>query len=161
MELHSGKVLVDIMAITKGQLKAIVKECLVEILAEGMGPSTSASINEAASKKNSSSKVIPHAATVMRQNASRVKMQAPAQNEALKEAIRREAGGNDVMAAILADTAANTLPSMLENDRTRVAPAPTGAVERVVASYEPEQLFGEEAASKWADLAFMGTPNKR
>ena len=148
------------MAITKSQLKSIVKECLIEILAEGMGPSTSESINEAVSKKPLASKNVPHTSTLMHQNASRVKMQAPSQSAALKEAIKREAGGNDVMASILADTAANTLPSMLENDRARVAPAPTGAAERIVASYAPEDLFGEEAASKWADLAFMGMSNK-
>lgn len=145
------------MAITKGQLKAIVKECLVEILAEGMGSGTAASINEAAKKKSIASST-PTVSSVMRQNASRVKMQ---QSPAIKEAIRQNAGNNDVMAAILADTAEKTLPTMLENEGSRMSrPAPTGVAERLVASYEPEQLFGEEATSKWADLAFMGMPNK-
>jgi len=146
------------MGITKKELKAIVKECLVEILAEGIGSSTGSAINEA---KKVSAKATPSVSTVMRQNASRVKIQPPAPTAALKEAIRQNAGNNDVMAAILADTAATTLPTMLENDGSRSArPAPTGAAERVVASYAPEELFGEEAASKWADLAFMGMPNK-
>jgi len=145
------------MGITKQQLKSIVKECLVEILAEGMGSSTGASINEAARKSPTHPPVLS-TSNVLRQNASKIKLQ---QTSAIKEAIRREAGGNDIMASILADTAEKTLPTMLENDRSRLAP-PTvgGVVERAVASHTPEELFGEEAASKWADLAFMGTSNK-
>jgi hypothetical protein len=63
------------------------------------------------------------------------------------------------MASILADTAEKTLPMMLENDRMKV-PMPTGKIESLVASHDPEELFGEEVASKWADLAFTGLPNK-
>lgn len=145
------------MAITKKELKNIVKECLVEILAEGIGPSTGASINEAA-RKLPPHKPVPSTSSVLRQNASKIKLQ---QTSAIKEAIRREAGGNDVMASILADTAERTLPAMLENDRSRLAPPATGGVvERTVASHTPEELFGEEVASKWADLAFTGVPNK-
>lgn len=161
MAQHIGMELVD-MAITKGQLKAIVKECLVEILAEGMGAGTATAINEAV-KKKPTTKPEPTVSSVMRQNASRVKMQsaAPAQSAAIKEAIRQNAGNNDIMAAILADTAEKTLPTMIENDGARMTrPTPTGAAERLVASYEPEQLFGEEAASKWASLAFVGLPNE-
>lgn len=140
------------MGITKRELKAIVKECLVEILAEGMGSTTGASINEAAKR---TSKPQPTTASVLRQNASKTRMHMPA----LKEAIRREAGGNDIMASILADTAEKTLPTMLENDRMK-APVATGRIENIVASHDPEELFGEEATSKWADLAFMGAPKK-
>jgi len=146
------------MSITKGQLKSIVKECLIEILSEGMGSSTGSTINEA-SKKPSASSVSssnPHVSTVMRQNASRIKMQ---QSASIKEAIKREAGGNSVMADILADTAARTLPVMMENDRTK-QPVSMGAAESIVASHDPEELFGEETTSKWADLAFMGMPKK-
>jgi len=123
---------------------------LVEILAEGMGPSTGAAINESAkkliAKPNSTS-------VVLQRNASNTKMQSLA----IKEAIRREAGGNDVMASILADTAEKTLPNMLENERMKT-PAPSGKIENLVANHNPEDLFGEEAASKWANLAFMGMP---
>lgn len=148
------------MAITKKDLKNIVKECLIEILAEGIGPSAETSINETA-RKLSSNKPIPSTASVLRQNASKIKLQHQQQSIAIKEAIRREAGGNDVMASILADTAERTLPAMLENDRSRLAPPVMGgAIERTVASHTPDELFGEEVTSKWADLAFTGVPNK-
>lgn len=154
MVLHSGKVLVD-MGITRNQLKSIVKECLVEILAEGMGSNVSESINEV-KRKPSPQRSTTTTASMLQQSASRTRMQ---QSSALKEAIRLEAGGNDVMASILADTAEKTLPTMLENEKMR-PPAPTGKIETLVASHNPEDLFGEEAASKWADLAFMGMAKK-
>jgi hypothetical protein len=142
------------MRITKVQLKDIVKECLIEILAEGMGSSTSASISETAKNKTRSAPI--RSSTVLKQNASKIKIQS----NALKEAIRLESGGNDIMASILADTAKKTLPMMLENERSKVTPSVGGTVERVVASHDPQELFGEETASKWADLAFMGLSKK-
>jgi len=138
------------MSITKNQLKTIVKECLLEILSEGIGNSAS-SIAE--SKKAAAVKPPLSLPAVMQQNASRTKFNGVPTNT-LKEVIKREAGGNKVMADILADTAATSLPAMLENDRTKFAAPPTGVAERTVASHSPEQLFGEEAASKWAALAF-------
>jgi hypothetical protein len=145
------------MAITKQQLKSIVKECLVEILAEGMGASTASSINEASRKSN---KPAMHHSTILRQSASKTTLGASRQpTEALREAIRRESAGNSVMADILRDTATTTLPSMLEGE-TRSQPAVHGLTERMVANHDPEELFGEEVTSKWADLAFMSSPKR-
>ena len=153
------------MGITRNELKSIIKECLVEILVEGMGSSSAESIQE--SKKpirqpiGSQKQQSPHVSTLMRNNASRIKMQHNPNtvNPTIKEAIKREAGGNDIMAAILADTAEKTLPTMIENDRTKLIPAAGGTVERIVASANPDELFGSETASKWAALAFMNTPS--
>ena len=148
------------MSITKNQLKQIVKECLVEILSEGIGQ-TATSIAEAANKRplQRPQAKIPHMSTVLQQTASKTKLNIPSHalshSNAIKEAIKREAGNNDVMADILADTAANTLPAMLENDRTRQPLPPPGSIERVVATTTPDQLFGEDVASTWAALAFM------
>lgn len=147
------------MAITKNQLKSIVKECLIEILAEGMGPNVSSSINESVKRKSLATspqaQQTPSISTIKQQIASKTQFNVPG----IKEAIRKESGGNSLMADILADTAAKTLPTMLENDR-RTAPTPTGVIERAVANHSPEQLFGEEAASKWAALAFAEPINK-
>jgi len=151
------------MAITKNQLKTIVKECLIEILAEGMGPSTMQNVSEAVKKNSTSSlkqqvqRQTPSVASVMQQTASKTRLDA-ARN--LKETILKEAGGNSIMADILADTAAKTLPAMIESDRSKVVTAPVGTIERAVAAHSPEQLFGEEAASKWAALAFAEPSNK-
>lgn len=139
------------MAITKQQLKSIVKECLIEILAEGMGPSASSSINEAASKSlkpKTISKTIPR-------RGDNVKY-----GQAIAETIKRESNGNSVMAAIFADTAMNTLPTMMNENQHSQPPAPAGSIESAVARSTPEQLFGDETASKWAELAFAETPKK-
>lgn len=154
------------MAITKSQLKSIIKECLVEILSEGLGQSAQPMF-EAVKKKAPTTMARPaNIASVLQQNASKTRLGPttaapdPVVHN-LREAIKRESGGNSIMADILADTAANSLPAMLESDRSRTAPlAPVGTVERVVASTTPDQLFGEEAASKWAALAFMDSPKK-
>lgn len=147
------------MAITKNQLKSIVKECLVEILAEGMGSSTKASIVEAGQRLQQHQGPKNHVSisTVMQQNASKTRLDVA---RSLKETIIKESGGNPVMMDIFADTAAKTLPTMLENDRTKMAAAPVGAIERAVSAHAPEELFGEEAASKWAALAFAEPSNK-
>ena len=136
------------MSITKNQLKTIVKECLLEILSEGIGASA-VSISE--SKKPSADRIRHSSPAVHQQIASKTKFV----NKSLDETIRREAGGNKIMAEILADTAATSLPAMIENDRRKIAAAPSGPVERVVANHSPEQLFGEEVASRWESLAFL------
>lgn len=142
------------MKLTKNELKQIVKECLVEILTEGVGSSLPA-VNESTRPLTRRKEI--HPSVVARQSADRMKMPS----SALKEAIKMEAGGNQMMASILADTAAKSLPAMLESDTPgKFSPAPTGAVEKIVASAAPEDLFGEEAASKWASLAFADVPKK-
>jgi hypothetical protein len=119
-----------------------------------MGPSASASINEVATKKNLQRNVLPP------QKQGLIPSRPKIHSHALKEAIKREAGGNDIMAAILADTAEKTLPTMLQNEGRAPIMPPGGAAEKLVASLEPEDLFGAETASKWADLAFTNTPRK-
>jgi len=145
------------MKLTKNELKQIVKECLVEILTEGVGSALPA-VNESRRESQSVSlKKSIHSSEVSRKSADRMRMPSTA----LREAIKLESGGNQMMASILADTAAKSLPSMLESDTPgKFTPAPMGAAEKIVASAAPEDLFGEEAASKWANLAFADVPKK-
>ncbi len=137
--------------ITRQQLKNIVKECLVEILSEGVGHS----LNESLKRKE----VVHHKNSSL----DRQVVQAPKRmmTDTLKETIRIEAAGNSVLADILSDTARTTLPAMLEGDSARGGYIqPTGQAERHVAASTPEQLFGDEATSKWASLAFMNPTKK-
>jgi hypothetical protein len=143
------------MKMTKSDLKAIVKECLVEILNEGLGgsmniPKISGPFNQ---KINASQSVTSQ----MFADTAPPRSPAPA----LREAIKDVSGGNKIMESIFADTAAKTLPTMLQNDRPGVASSVGGGLaEQVVAQAEPDQLFGEDAAAKWASLAFMDSPKK-
>ena len=137
------------MKLTKSDLKSIVKECLVEILSEGIGATTSKTPIQESSK------------TLINKTQQKIQTKRR-ESPALHQAILQESGGNPIMAEILADTAAKSLPTMLENDRSG-APTklgPVGIVENIVASKDPEEIFGEEAASKWAKLAFANSPNK-
>lgn len=67
------------------------------------------------------------------------------------------------MESILADTAASTLPKFLQagDGKSPMTAVGGGIAEQLVAQASPEDLFGDEAASKWASLAFMDSPTKK
>jgi hypothetical protein len=143
------------MKLTKSDLKSIVKECLLEILNEGLsGSSPLQSATAVSAPRNSASRSLSD--SVRRQSV----VKAPPH---LREVIAREAGGNKVMESILADTAASTLPKFLQagEGKTSMPAVGGGLVEQVVSQTNPEELFGDEVASKWASLAFMDSPTKK
>ena len=146
------------MKITKTELKSIVKECLVEILSEGLGETLS-SVHNISQKKTMTN---PSSFLENDKKQQTLQQTARRQSPELREAIRREAGGNKVMESILADTAASTLPNMLQNEGRPTVPggARGGMAEQIVASVNPEELFGEDATSKWANLAFIDSPQR-
>ena len=145
------------MKISRDQLKQLVKECLVEILANGLG----GNLTEQIQRKSVNS------VQTIRQQPKNAFLDTPVSRKqqptnALKEAIKIESGGNSILADIFADTAATTLQKQMAHSTPSggaLSPA-AGAVEMLVAQAEPEQLFGEEAAGKWAALAFADSPNK-
>ena len=120
--------------VTKSQLKKIVKECLLEILSEGLG----AQVFDAES------------ATTVPKNSQKTP------SSALVSAIKAESRGNPLMAEIFADTAAKTLPRML-SERSDGG----GSQLQEQFSGNPEDVFGEETSSKWANLAFSSPRNKK
>jgi hypothetical protein len=67
--------------------------------------------------------------------------------------IKEIAGQNDVMCSIFADTAATTLPQMMQNEGQ--SSRSHSVEEQIVERFEPEQVFGEEVVDKWAALAFQ------
>lgn len=117
--------------VTKSQLKSIVKECLLEILKEGLGNSLLNINQETTVPKNVSEKLT---------------RKSP--SGSLLTAIKAESRGNPIMAEIFADTAANSLPQML-SERSGNSPS---ADEKFYGN--PEDVFGDEVSSKWANLAF-------
>lgn len=134
------------MKLSKLELKQIVKECLLEILNEGIG-----------SNVLSSGKLPAVSATSLYSEKVRSNPTQRKPTPQLHDAVKREAGGNKIMEMILADTAASTLPKMLEGDRAGSVPTNGG----VVAAAAPEDIFGEDVASKWANLAFMDSSPKK
>jgi hypothetical protein len=133
------------MKLRKSDLKDIVRECLVEILREG--------IDVGKIYRNVPENKSRHVAeTHTRQRQTQETISQP-----LREAIKREAGGNKILESVMADTAATTLPRMIQGEKSAIA---GDAVSRFVDSVTPTEIFGEETTSKWADLAFMGMPSK-
>lgn len=131
------------MKLSRIELKALVKECLLELLAEGLGPVTTPRVTE-------------RRAAVQRRPAAQPARPGPGRAAVpppVKEAIRRHSGGDPVLAGILADTAATTLPAMLEGERQ--GPVLGDAAQRAVATVAPEQMFDTNAVGRWSQLAFM------
>lgn len=115
--------------VTKSQLKKIVKECLIEILNEGLSGALVSSEIETTVPKN-----IPE----------RIQKRP---SGSLISAIKAESRGDPVMAQIFADTAKNSLPKMLSERSDSIS-----SQEQFYGT--PEEAFGEDVSSKWADLAF-------
>lgn len=142
------------MAVRKSDLKSIVKECLLEILTEGIG--SSSRMVENTQKKNTQPIFSEYS-----KSSKGPSQQTRRASTQLSDAVKRESGGDRVLESILADTAVSTLPKMLQNESRPSTPVSGGVVEQVVASVDPSEIFGEETTSKWADLAFMSTKIKR
>jgi len=129
-----GRGLVD-MKLTKAELKGIVKECLMEIFSESFNLVESRSTRQ------------PTRNTGALNERKQLRERTQPQINPIKT-------GDPILDSIIADTARTTLPAMLEAEGKRSVPANPGVAERIVAQSEPESLFGEETASKWAALAF-------
>ena len=136
----------------RSELKAIVKECLVEILSEGL-----ASENTVNESKN----------FVPKNNIPSVKRSSHLDNivynstvEKKKKNIRRNVMNSNitsdpVLNELLADTATSTLQEQAHAERRKGANiAITGdRAAKLAAESDPADLFSE-SAGKWAQLAF-------
>lgn len=156
------------MKVSKKLLKQIVKECLIEILTEGLGSATPSGSTvhpttvptkgyDASIPSHMMERYVPPAPT---------QMSAPVPgrlNQQLSSAVRELTAvtRDPVMASIFEDTARNTLMEQGINDRPiqTIDPRADRAA-KIVDAVPPEQLFGEEASSKWAALAFMPSNKK-
>lgn len=162
------------MKIQRGQLKALIKECLVEILQDGLGSVVAdvshKSVAPQVTLPSNTQRDVLEARRLRQHRQSVQKAYDPlldrpvtagyVQSQAMKEAIKRESGGNSLMAEIFADTAASTLPTMLQHDRIGGGgPAPLAQSEQFNGT--PEQVFGEEAAARWEKLAFMESSSNK
>ena len=124
--------------LTKTQLKSIVKECLVEILSEGLVGAN----NQIQESKKVTAKPKP---SPRRRNKPKPK------KEVIPETIK---GMTDdpLMQSIFADTARNTLQEQVEAERNPRVMA-NGNVSQDFANDNLGEMFGE-AAGNWATLAF-------
>lgn len=147
--------------VTKIQLKGIVKECLLEILSEGMGESNIAAmpstarynINESKSHKTNARSTEP-----LRPSLDHVSYQEEISNERVSE-MREDINtltSDPIMQSIFADTHANTASSQAGSKTTSMSEAVALQGDRAakaMAQNDPIDVFGD-AADKWAALAF-------
>lgn len=159
----------------RSELKSIVKECLLEILSEGLSSNVD-SLNESRSntkrvsrnqysrKKTPSRSNIEESLTQRNKYLDSIQVGSNnnvVQNERFERNIQQAANNlsaDPVMQEIFKDTAATTLQEQIgaENRRSPAITAANGgdAAALAVSKSDPVDLFGGEAASKWAALAF-------
>ena len=163
---------------TRSDLKTLIRECLVEILTEGVNAqqaprSMSASlaagrdpIQEATRSKlrgNAGSRPAadgvqdpPRRKTIGGMNLDRPALQREVvQRPAAQQEHRSLASkitSDPILSSIFADTAATTLQEQRAAERMRPETS-MDPIARAVAEHEPSELFGD-AADKWASLAF-------
>lgn len=132
--------------VSRKMLKSIVKECLVEILAEGLAGGNSQELNE------SISSVKPSRA--LDNNFFSNKKSVNENFEDNTRKIISHATKDPVMAELLADTAQTTLQEQNGADRPNQFTAkPTDAYSQIASESDPMDLFGG-SSNNWAALAF-------
>jgi len=153
--------------LSRSVLKGIVKECLVEILQEGLSPESSINLSE--SKGNHTSVKRSTRLNNRRSSAldrisygsNSIESNLP-KNRKFESNIKKVTENmtqDPVLSSILADTARTTLQeqSGAESKGPSGAYLPTAAAgdtaARVAASSDPMEIFSE-SAEKWAELAF-------
>lgn len=135
---------------TRNELKKIIKECLVEILAEGVGQ---AIVERAAIKRQPTQNV--HKPVY--QTRTHVSEHMQVQQKSHVPSIVNTVTKDPVLASILADTANTTLIQQNESRQSM----PHGRMEQLAASYDPGEIIGaitgvnqDEQHAKWAQAAF-------
>jgi len=171
--------------INKKLLKSIVKECLVEILAEGLVQGSGTSVEKKRSLKEAvgstgrilgSQKLDPNLGKLneaqmhslqkrgsyLDQISFEQKSDVNQSEQVQSRASQLIAGvtKDPIMTEIFADTAASTLQRQgaAESGRGRTS-QPADEAARIVESSDPMELFGS-SAGKWADMAFAPKINR-
>ena len=146
--------------LSKGVLKEIVKECLIEILAEGLvsknkyDDKSVKTLKENmldASRAKSSKKRPSYLDSINFEKRGGEKVK----NKKLDE-IASSVTKDPILSEMLMDTAHTTLQEQIaaEGSKQFVGSGQGDKAQKVVEANNPEDLFGGEAANKWASLAF-------
>ena len=160
---------------TKNNLKALIKECLVEILAEGIGEDVSLLESKVSSTKKSARKNVSKSGrtnsrpkrkrrTSIYENleyssAASNPQPSPAQGEKFTTRVNESVStltNDPIMSSIFADTASTSLQEQIAAESRGRQPMPVHHADRatrVVSESDPADLFGD-AASNWAKIAF-------
>jgi hypothetical protein len=158
--------------VSKTNLKNAVRECLIEILEEGLSgqaslnESKTSSIRSSTSGTRNRSHAQPHTLPydkIMRESHSQESRES-FRNEKLDRIAESAKNMTDdpVLCGIFADTARTTLQEQVRAESGKPANPSAGGDAAAAKSYqtEPSELFGSESAEKWAQLAFADPVKK-
>ena len=130
--------------VSRSALKSIVKECLVELLAEGLTGGDTQELNESISVNQANN---------TRNNVKQKKVKNKNFEDKTQKIID-QATSDPIMADILADTAKTTLQEQADADRSnRFTAKPKDAYSQLASESDPMELFSG-TSSNWANLAF-------
>lgn len=127
----------------RSELKALIKECVVEVLHEGLGSDMTSTLRESAAPRTSQKRrgKLPRKSTTRRKP---------------QPVIEVDTGisADPIMQSIFNDTAATTLQEQVASDRRGPSPVVEGSdrAAQFMAEHDPDEVF--EGASNWAALAF-------
>jgi len=152
--------------LTKSNLKIIVKECLLEILEEGISLS-SYEINERSNKGNHKTAKRSRLTNSRQPSNNPSSKSDTIKNKNFESNIERVANSltsDPVLSSILTDTAMTTLQEQVERQGPGGVLMPAAGsgdyADRVAAQSAPEDLFSD-SAGKWAQLAFSDVVEKQ
>lgn len=145
----------------KNTLKSIVKECLIEILSEGLTNGNtqklSESINNITNAKIKTEEKINSIPIQNKKNIAKILPQKKQINENFidkTQQIIKKTTNDPVLAEIFADTALTTLQEQNSADnKTSFNPKSNDQYKNFMNENDPSDIFGE-ASNNWANLAF-------
>jgi len=139
--------------VTRSVLKEMVKECLVEILSEGL-INSSDQLHESKKRKPRQRQTERVDASVFQERKKMLRKNIKAQENAVKARVSNITQ-DPIMQDILADTAATTLKEQpLNESGSKRSYVPGDAAAKAVYDNEIEDLF--DGSQNWASLAFSG-----
>ena len=146
--------------ITRSVLKGLVKECLVEILLEGIDGEDADVLEESLDviprpKQKNKKRVADPMIDIQRRRDALDSKRVEAKAQQFEEQTAATINGltqDPTMAAIFADTAATTLREQVERPGRANLGSSGDAATQLAAENNPEDLFS--GANNWADLAF-------
>ena len=144
-------------SLTRSDLKDIVKECIIEVMLEGLRADSKPQLQRESTQRDQPLSMKKHLDSIsFSAGAAKVADQAQgrrspiaAVSNLVSEFPKEQQG---IMQQMFEDTARNTLPGQLTADRN---PAAAQSQMNEVASSDPMKIF--DGASNWADLAFAAT----
>lgn len=146
--------------LTKSSLKGIIKECLIELLSEGLSSSPE-SLAESFVRGDIVKETIntdKHISTKKSMNKS--KTFNPSFEKKAKQTVN-SITSDPIMAEIFSDTANSTLQEQIQAEGKIPANKFGDSAAKTVDSIDDmSELFGE-ATGNWADLAFNNVKNKK